>query len=478
MTDLAELLRDPDVHRQYAALPPEHRAAFAWRSGWLLKAHRHQIRPSGDWWSIWLMLAGRGAGKTRTAAEELGWWAWSQPKTRWLVSAPTSADVRGTCFEGDSGLLSVIPQEIIKDYNKALHELILVNGSLIKGIPASEPERFRGPQFHGGWLDELAAWEYIDDAWDMLQFGMRLGKKVRLICTTTPRPKDLIVDLVGREGDDVVITRASTYANIDNLADNFKRQILQYEGTRLGRQEIEAELIDPEESGIVKREMFRLWPANKEFPKFEFILQSYDCAYTEKTVNDPTAATTWGVFKPLDGPMGVMLIDAWQDRLQYPDLRPKVIEEFKVSYGADPEAEARGNFTGGKKVDLVLIEDKAAGISLIQDLQRAHLPVRAYNPGKADKIQRLSIVANIIAHKRVWIPESSVRKGYVRDWAEGFVSQICSFPESTHDDYVDSCTQALRYLRDAGWLDIDPPPHYDDDDYVDPKPKRVNPYAV
>lgn len=478
MTELADILRDPKVHAQYQALPPEHRAAFEWRSKWLIQAHQHQIRPPGDWWSIWLMLAGRGAGKTRTAAEELGWWAWQNPGTRWLVSAPTSADVRSTCFEGDSGLLSVIPQELIKDYNKALHELYLINGSLIKGIPASEPERFRGPQFHGGWLDELAAWEYLQDAWDMLQFGMRLGKKVRIICTTTPKPKDLIVDLVGREGDDVVITRASTYANIDNLADNFKRQILQYEGTRLGRQEIEAELIDPEESGIVKREMFRLWPANKEFPKFEFILQSYDCAYTEKTVNDPTAATTWGVFKPLDGPMGVMLIDAWQDRLQYPDLRPKVIEEFKVSYGADPEAEARGNFTGGKKVDLVLIEDKAAGISLIQDLQRAHLPVRAYNPGKADKIQRLSIVANIIAHKRVWIPESSVRKGYVRDWAEGFVSQICSFPESTHDDYVDSCTQALRYLRDAGWLDIDPAPYNDDDDYVDPKPKRVNPYAV
>jgi hypothetical protein len=80
--------------------------------------------------------------------------------------------------------------------------------------------------------------------------------------------------------------------------------------------------------------------------------------------------------------MGVMLIDAWQDRLQYPDLRPKVIEEYKVSYGADPEEESRGNFTGGKKVDLVLIEDKAAGISLIQDLQRAHLPVRRTTPAR------------------------------------------------------------------------------------------------
>ena len=177
--------------------------------------------------------------------------------------------------------------------------------------------------------------------------------------------------------------------------------------------------------------------------------------------------------------MAVMLIDSWQDRLQYPDLRPKVIEEFKVSYGADPEEEGRGNFTGGKKVDLILIEDKASGISLIQDLQRAYLPVRGYNPVRADKIQRLSIVANIIAHKRVWIPESTTKKGYVRDWAEGFVSQICSFPDSTHDDFVDSCTQALRYLRDAGFLDIDPePPDDDDDDYVYAGRKRTNPYAV
>jgi phage terminase large subunit-like protein len=439
MNDVVEILKDPATRAQYAKLSPEYRAAFEWRTNWLLKAHSYQIPPPGDWWDILLLLAGRGAGKTRTAAEQLGWWAWQNPNTRWVVAAPTSSDVRSTCFEGDSGLLSVIPSVLVKDYNKALHELTLVNGSLIKGIPASEPERFRGPQFHGGWCDELAAWEYLQDAWDMMQFGLRLGKKVRLICTTTPKPKDLILDLVDRQGDDVALVTASTYENLDNLADNFRKQILQYEGTKLGRQEIYAELIDPEEGGMVKREHFRLWPVNKPFPKFEYIIQSYDCAYTEKTVNDPTAATTWGVFKPEDGPMSVMLIDAWQDRLQYPDLRPKVIEEFKVSFGADPEDEERGNYSGGKKVDLVLIEDKAAGISLIQDLQRAHLPVRAYNPGRADKIQRLSIVANIISHKRVWIPESSTRKGYVRDWAEGFVSQICSFPESTHDDFVDSC---------------------------------------
>lgn len=471
-----DVLKNPETKKAFMKLPAQQQVAYAWRMKWLSQAHDHQIVPVGDWWNIWLLLAGRGAGKTRTAAEQIGWWAWTEPNTRWLVSAPTSGDVRQTCFEGDSGLLSVIPQELIADYNKALHELKLVNGSFIKGIPASEPERFRGPQFHGGWLDELAAWDYLQESWDMLQFGIRLGHHTRLICTTTPKPKDLIIELVGREGDDVVLTTASTYANIDNLAPSFRKQILQYEGTKLGRQEIYAEIIDPEESGIVKRDMFRLWPADKPFPKFEFIVQSYDCAYTEKTHNDPTACIVFGVFKPMDGPMSVMVIDCWQERMQYPDLRPKVIEEYQVSYGADEESEDT-NYSGGKKVDLILVEDKAAGISLIQDLQRAHLPVRAYNPGRADKIQRLSIVSNIIAAKRVWIPESTTRRGYVRDWAEGFVSQICSFPDSSHDDYVDACTQALRYLRDAGFLNIDPAPvnDYDDEDFKKP---RTNPYAI
>jgi len=475
MTVAAQILADPSTKSLWDKLPEVQKIAYAWEWSWLEKAHRHQVEPHGEWWNIWLMLAGRGAGKTRAAAETMAQWAWREPNTRWLVSAPTSGDVKATCFEGDSGLISVIPPELIADYNKALHELKLVNGSLIKGIPASEPERFRGPQFHGGWLDELAAWEYLQESWDMIQFGVRLGKRTKLICSTTPKPKDVVLDLIEREGKDVVITRASTYSNIKNLAQSFQNQILQYEGTKLGRQEIHAEIIDPEEGGIVRREWFRLWPPNKPFPKLEFIIQSYDCATSDKTVNDPTGCITLGVFKPLDGGMSVMILDCWQEHLQYPDLRPKVISEYETVYG---EGKSR------KLVDLLLVEDKSAGISLIQDLQRAHLPVIAYNPGKADKIQRLSIVANIIKAGRVWVPESSVRKGYVRDWAEGMVSQICSFPETVHDEFVDCISQGLRYLRDAGWISIDAQPREEitEEDITDAEifnaKARGNPYAA
>jgi phage terminase large subunit-like protein len=106
--------------------------------------------------------------------------------------------------------------------------------------------------------------------------------------------------------------------------------------------------------------------------------------------------------------------------------------------------------------------------------------VRKYNPGNADKIQRLSIVANVVKAGRVYVPESSVNAGFVRDWAEAMITQICSFPQTTHDDFVDAFSQALRYLRDAGWLSIDPPPpdEYDEEDVIDAGITKTNPYAA
>ena len=153
--------------------PKEQLDLALWRVRWELTALPHQREPEDGEYDTFLLLAGRGSGKTHTASNWLGLRAAIFDKTRWLVTAPTSNDIRATCFEGDSGLLNIIPSSLIKDYNKSLHELLLVNGSLIKGIPASEPERFRGAQFHGGWCDELAAWDYLQDAWDQIQFGMR-----------------------------------------------------------------------------------------------------------------------------------------------------------------------------------------------------------------------------------------------------------------------------------------------------------------
>ena len=215
-----------DLSAAYVRLTPVERAIADWQMGWMVKRLPHQVPPRGADWTIWLLLAGRGAGKTRTAAEVLGSWATLRPGTRWLVSAPTYGDLTGVCFEGESGLINCIPPSLIETYNRSEVEIKMINGSTIKGITAEKPERFRGPQFHGGWLDEFAAWQRADEAFDLLMFGMRLGDHPRIIATTTPKPNTIIRNLLAREGKDVIVTRASTYANLDTLAPTFRDQIL------------------------------------------------------------------------------------------------------------------------------------------------------------------------------------------------------------------------------------------------------------
>ena len=470
---LAELLEDPDVQAEFNAQSYHDRIAYIAHAKWVASAHKYQIPPPLEQdWTVWALIAGRGAGKSHAGSQALWWWCWTHPGSRGLVLAPTSNDIKFTCFEGKSGLLANIPKELVIKYNKQDHEITLVNGSSIRGISGDSYERLRGPQFHWCWADELAAFQYLGEgeAWDMMMMGLRLGDQPRVIVTTTPRPKDLILELVGREGEDVIIDRASTYENEANLASTFRNQLEQYKGSKLYEQEVLGKIVDLEDGKVVSRDMFKLYPHDKPFPKFEYIVQSYDSAYTDKTYNDPTASTTWGVFKPTDGPTSVLLLDCWAEHLTFPKLKPKVLDEWRVSYGDGKDA---------KRPDLILVEAKASGLSLVQELQAMHLPVRAWNPGGADKMTRLQITASIFATGRVWLPESSVHKGYVKDWAEGFLSQICAFPDAAHDDYVDSATQAIRLLKDMGFLDINPEPRYDDDDdYAYARKERVNPYAV
>jgi predicted phage terminase large subunit-like protein len=453
--------------------------AAVWRMTWAKTALPHQKEPEDGEYDTFLMLAGRGSGKTHTASHWIGIRAWRYPNTRWLVTAPTSNDIRATCFEGDSGLINIIPPSLIRDYNKSLFEITLTNGSIIQGIPASEPERYRGKQYHGAWFDELCAFDYLDDAYDGVQFTLRLKDprihRTQQIITTTPKPRELIVDLAeGKVGGDVYMVNASSYDNRENLSDTFFKQLETYDGTDIGRQEIYGEILDPESAGIIKRKQFKMWPAEKPTPELEYVLASYDPATSEKTHNDPTACTVWGVFQQQDGGMAAILLDAWDSHLSYPELRRKVINDFKeVVYGAD------NTFAKGKKADRILMEDKSAGISLIQELQGAGVPVQGYNPGRADKVQRLNIVAPLVAKGKVFIPEDPKQKGEFAEWAKRFLRQVCSFPEMQgHDDYVDSLSQALRILRDDGWLQLDylPPRDYD---YADDEARKrfSNPYA-
>lgn len=222
---------------------------------WSLYARPDQLPPDSDW-LVWMLLAGRGAGKTRSGAEYCRQFAMDNPGARIGIICPTYGVVRDVAYEGESGLLAVIPPEDIEAFNRSLHQLTLKNGSRFLGYSGADPERLRGPQHHLLWCEELAAWQYLQQTWDMAQFGLRLGERPRAIVTTTPRPLPLIKDFLKREGpSDVVITRASTFDNAANLPKSQLTYLKQrYGGTHLGRQELQGLVIDDVAGALWSRE--------------------------------------------------------------------------------------------------------------------------------------------------------------------------------------------------------------------------------
>src|SRR6516162_4585245 len=218
--------------------------ADALETSWPAIARPNQLPPPGDWWQIWLLLAGRGFGKTRTLAEWVCEQALFGLASRIALVAATAADARDVLVEGESGILAVAPPWFRPIYEPSKRRLTWPNGAIGTTFSAEEPERLRGPQHDAAVCDELGSWSR-PETWDMLQFGLRLGRNPRCLVATTPRPTKLIRELLAREGRDVVVTRGSTYENRANLASGFFDQVIRkYEGTRLGRQELNAELLE------------------------------------------------------------------------------------------------------------------------------------------------------------------------------------------------------------------------------------------
>ncbi|WP_298966223.1 terminase family protein [uncultured Roseibium sp.] len=212
---------------------------FDWR-GFL--ARPNQIAPDGDW-DIWMVLAGRGFGKTRIGAE----WVKEQVASgisRIALIGETAADTRDVMVEGESGLLSVYPKSERPLYESSKRQVTWPNGAIAKLYNATEPDQLRGPQHEIAWSDELAKWRYARETWDQLQFGLRLGDHPKQIVTTTPRPIELVKAIVAGQEGAVAVTRGRTLDNKSNLAPAFLKKIQKkYEGTRLGRQELHAEIL-------------------------------------------------------------------------------------------------------------------------------------------------------------------------------------------------------------------------------------------
>lgn len=212
-------------------------------------ARAAQLAPEWEW-DVWMALAGRGFGKTRLGAE----WVIEKARTheRGALVGPTAADTRDILVQGESGILACAPATFRPVYNPSKRQLTYPNGAIQTLYSADEPNRLRGPQHHYGWFDEMAAWRYIQEAWDMAQLGMRLGDHPQICITTTPRPLPLIKLLVKDER--TALTKGTTYDNLHNLAPTFQRAVIaKYEGTTLGRQELNAEVLDDLPGALVAR---------------------------------------------------------------------------------------------------------------------------------------------------------------------------------------------------------------------------------
>lgn len=301
---------------QLAALPQADRSAFLksltepeaedllyrWR-GFL--ARPDQLAPDGDW-DTWLILAGRGWGKTRTGAEWVKEQEASGARSIALIGE-TYADARQVMVEGTSGILGCYADSDPNrpEYFPSQKKLIWPSGAVAWHFDAREPGQLRGPQFDRAWADELAKWRYARETWDMLQFGLRLGDHPRVVVTTTPRPIDLVREMMAREGRGVAVTRGRTKDNRANLAASFITRIEErYAGTRLGRQELEAEILDDAPGALWTR---RCLDENRvsEMPPLKRVVVAVDPPATEG--GDEAGIVAAGLGE--DDPIGYVIED-------------------------------------------------------------------------------------------------------------------------------------------------------------------------
>jgi phage terminase large subunit-like protein len=261
---------------------------------WLSQARPEQLSPAGNW-SVWTILAGRGWGKTRTGAESVRQQAQGNSKARIALLGATAADVRDVMIEGNSGILAISPDHFRPTYEPSKRRLTWPNGAIATAYSSEEPDRLRGPQHSYAWIDELASFANLENTWAMLQFGMRLGKNPQQLITTTPRPLKLLKQLMARP--DCVITRGSTYDNRKNLPPSlFTSIITQYEGTRLGRQELDAELLEDIEGALWSTTTIEACRVPKDHPlDLKRIVVAIDPAVSVGENSDSTGIIVAGI---------------------------------------------------------------------------------------------------------------------------------------------------------------------------------------
>jgi len=299
-----------EVREDYLAkLSDEERLDFAY--AWEMWGRQNQFAPktlpNGMDWNTWLVLAGRGFGKTRTGAEWVRSLACGSTPlsggkhSHIAIIAETAKDARdvmigdGKLSTEGSGLLQVHPKDFMPLYEPSKRRLTWPNGCVASIYNGSEPDQLRGPQHSAAWCDELAKWQYAQDSWDQLQFGLRLGSNPQVLVSTTPRPIGLLKDII--KDPFTVITRGSTLENANNLAKQFIETIKRkYEGTRLGKQEIYAEMLDDVPGAMWTREKLdELRIHANQVPPLRRIVIAIDPAMTSGEDADETGIIAAGL---------------------------------------------------------------------------------------------------------------------------------------------------------------------------------------
>jgi phage terminase large subunit-like protein len=258
---------------------------------WRFAARPDQLTPASAW-RTWLILAGRGWGKTRTGAEFVIDEVKHNGAKRIALVGRTAADCRDVMVEGQSGILACSPPDFRPEYEPSKRRLTWPNGAVASTYSADKPDQLRGPQHDLAWADELAAWTRWD-AWDQLQFGMRLGSNPRTVVTTTPRPLIALRRLA--DASDTYVTRGRTADNQHNLAASFISAIHdRYAGSTLGRQELEGELLSELPGALFSRQDIEAYRV-KEHPELQRIVVAIDPATTSKDESDESGIVVVGV---------------------------------------------------------------------------------------------------------------------------------------------------------------------------------------
>tara|TARA_R100001440_G_scaffold64218_2_gene84615 strand:+ start:815 stop:2086 length:1272 start_codon:yes stop_codon:yes gene_type:complete len=313
------MISSSNLSQTFKELNSQKKKATLLLTDWYTKARKNQVIVDEDDYNIQLFLAGRGWGKTKCGAMDIIQYCLLNPNVICGVIAPTHGDLRKICFQGESGIMSVLDKDLLSEsgYNKSESEITFLNNSKIIGVASIEPDRLRGVQFHRAWCDELASWRYRE-AFDNLMMALRLGESPKCIITTTPRPTELIKELAVRS--DTKVIKGNTFENVDNLAPSAVKMLKErYEGTRLGRQELYAEILEDVEGALFHAtniEQTRI----EVTPDMQRIVIAVDPAVTSnKSTSDETGLIVAGRgidnhFYILEDKSGVFSPDVWIKR--------------------------------------------------------------------------------------------------------------------------------------------------------------------